>query len=143
MDRTFPYFRMRQIVGDMVFNSPRNICCDYLLESPHWGNSNNISQHIFLGVNKGSVGILHSRKFFLTTKSQGTKTVIITKVLCTFGFLCNFLKSVISNLQKLGNQQQGSQRVEHSLWLSTMYELYWCPMCILSCIIWECWQCFW
>ena len=36
-----------------VFNTSRNICCGYLLESPRWGDSNKYPQHMFHGVNKG------------------------------------------------------------------------------------------
>ena len=30
--------------------TPRNICCGYLLELPHWGDSNKYPQHMFLRV---------------------------------------------------------------------------------------------
>ena len=41
---------MRQIIGDfqcIVLNTPRNICCVYLLESLQQGRSDSCPQHVF------------------------------------------------------------------------------------------------
>ena len=77
---------------NIVFNTPRNICCGYLLESPRQGDSNKYIQHVFLGVNKGQksfisfirlvhIGILYSGKFFITAESWGTNVVVIARFL--------------------------------------------------------------
>ena len=75
MERFFSsrWGRLLEISMNTLFNTARNICCGYLLESPHQGDSNKYPQHMFLGVNKGKkafyhlsywyVGILYSDKF--------------------------------------------------------------------------------
>ena len=73
----------------MVFNTPRDICCEYLLESPYRGDSNKYPQHMFLEVNKKKkrpllpsivfyVGILYNAKFVSTAKPYETSTVVMT-----------------------------------------------------------------
>ena len=66
-----------------MFNTPRNICCGYLLELPRRGNSNKYPQHMFHGENKEKelfviyhlvhVAILYRGKFFLTEESWGDR----------------------------------------------------------------------
>ena len=86
--------RWLEIFKNIVFNTPRNTCCGYLLELPPWGDSNKYPPNMFLGVIKGKksflsfivlvhVGILYSDKFFLTADSWKTNAVVVTKVLCT------------------------------------------------------------
>ena len=41
-----------EIFKNTVFNTPRNRCCGYLLETPRRGDSYKSPQHMFLGVNK-------------------------------------------------------------------------------------------
>ena len=80
------------IFRNIVFYTQKNICCGYLLESPHRGDSNKYPQHMFLGVysQKASlllpfillyVGILYNSILF-NGKMLGTKAVVITRVLC-------------------------------------------------------------
>ena len=57
-----------------VFNTPRDICCWYLLKLPRWGDSNRYPQHMFLGVNKGKklfyhLSYWHMLEFFITANS--------------------------------------------------------------------------
>ena len=85
--------RWLEIFKNTVFNTPRNICCGYLLESSRRGDSNKYPQHMFLGVYMWKksflsfiilvhVGILYSNKFLLTAESWGTNDVIITRLPC-------------------------------------------------------------
>ena len=46
-------------IFNTVFNTRRNICCGYLLESPPWGDSDKYPQNMFLGVNKGKKAFYH------------------------------------------------------------------------------------
>ena len=41
----------------MIFNTPSNICCKYLLESPHRGDSNKYLQQMVFGVNKAKASV--------------------------------------------------------------------------------------
>ena len=51
--------RQLEIFKNTVFNTPRNIFCGYLSESPRWGDSNKYPQHMFLEVNKGKKAFYH------------------------------------------------------------------------------------
>ena len=96
---------MLEIFNNTVFNISRNICCGYLIESPRRSDSNNYTQHMFLGVNKGiesflsfiileHVGILYSGKIVLTAESWGTNDVVITRFLCSkYCFCCSSNRS--------------------------------------------------
>ena len=50
---TNPKLKFRWNIGDIqenvAFNTSRNICCGYLLESPRWGVSIKYPQHTSLG----------------------------------------------------------------------------------------------
>ena len=54
-----------EIVKNTVFNTPRNICCSYLLESPRRGESYKYPQHMFLGVNKGKKAFYHLSHWYM------------------------------------------------------------------------------
>ena len=41
----------------MSFNTSRNICFGYLLESPHWGDSNEYQIQMFYKNNKNKSGL--------------------------------------------------------------------------------------
>ena len=67
-----------------------NICFGYLLESPHRGNSNKYSKHMFceeIRIKQGilfcPLRILYNSKFILVAISLGTKAVVVTGVHCS------------------------------------------------------------
>ena len=81
-----------EVLKKIVFSTPRNICCGYLLESPRWGNSNKYPQHMFLGVIKKKKGpLLPMLGFFIAANSfeqqslRKKNTCYITRVLCRKG----------------------------------------------------------
>ena len=47
---------------DIFLISPRNICCGYSLEAPHWGASNEYQQHTFSSRNKKDIRIFRIKK---------------------------------------------------------------------------------
>ena len=68
------------------------ICFGYLLELPHWGNSNKYPKHMFyeeLIVKQGlsyitfcPLRLLYNRKFILMATSLATNAVVVTRVHC-------------------------------------------------------------
>ena len=82
-----------KLCKNIVFNISRNICLVYLLESPHWVDSNKYPKHMFykeIRKYKGlscisfcSLRSLYSSKFVLMT-SFGTNAGVATRVHCFF-----------------------------------------------------------
>ena len=78
---------------NIVFNTLKNIWFGYLLESPHWGDSNKYPKHIFYEeirtkqdlsyISICSLSILYNSQFVLTVTSSGTDVVVVTRVHCT------------------------------------------------------------
>ena len=70
-----------------------NKCFEYLLESPHWGDSHKYPKHTFYGVIRIKRGlsyislcpfrILCNSKFILMARSLETNAVVVTRGHCT------------------------------------------------------------
>ena len=96
-------------LNNIVLNIPRNICCGYLLKSPHQGYSNRNAKHTFLRVNKKRkgflslnillyVGILYSGKFFLMAEPWETNAVVITRFFCIMLVTLQLSKSLCKEI---------------------------------------------
>ena len=86
-----------------------SICFEYLLESPHLGDSNKYPKHMFYGEIRIKQGllyilfcplkILYNSKFILMAISSGTNAVVVTRVHCSkmdfFFFLSNFSTTMV------------------------------------------------
>ena len=69
-----------------------NIYFEYLLESPHWGDSNKYSKHMSYGEIRIKQGlsyipfcplrILYNSKFILMATFLGTNAVVVTRIRC-------------------------------------------------------------
>ena len=95
-----------EIRQEYCIKSSSNLCFGYLLESPHWGNSNKYPKHMFCEETRIKQGlsyisfcplrILYNSKFILMATSLGTNAVFVTKVhwIKNVRFLHNNLKSM-------------------------------------------------
>ena len=55
----------------------RNICCEYLLESPRCGNSNEYPRHMFLGILNTILFNFSNISFKIDLKIRSIQTVVI------------------------------------------------------------------
>ena len=90
---------IRNYAGTLLFNTSSNICFEYLLELPHWCNSNKYPKHTFyeeIKIKYGiccislcSLRILYNSKFILMAISSGTNAVVVTRFHCITQFYSN------------------------------------------------------
>ena len=83
-----------KLCNNIVFNTIKNMCFGYLLESPEWGDSNKYPKHMFFEeirtkqylcyISTCSLSILYNNKFNLMAMSLGTKAVVVTRVHCIY-----------------------------------------------------------
>ena len=76
----------------------RNICCGYLLESPHWGDSNKYPQHTFLGILNTVFLNISNYLSHLELRNRCIQIAVITNfvVISNVGikrFDCNYLSN--------------------------------------------------
>ena len=84
---------IRNFAGTLLFNTLRNICFGYLLESPHRVDSNKYPKHTFYEeitikhdiccILFCSLRILYNSKFILMAIYLGTNVVVVTRVHCS------------------------------------------------------------
>ena len=74
-----------------IFNSLRNVCFGYLLESPHLGDSNKNPKHVLWGNKNNIRPFLHiilltenslQHQIILLAVCLGTNAVMVTRVHC-------------------------------------------------------------
>ena len=79
----------QKLCKNIWFNTSRNICSEYLFESPHWGDSNKYPKHMFceVRIKQGlssisfcSLRSLNNSKFILMATSLSTNYVAVTRV---------------------------------------------------------------
>ena len=83
-----------------------NLCFGYLLELPHWGNSNKYSKHMFyeeIIMKQGlcyisfcPLRLLYNRKFILMATSPETYAVVVTRVHCKIFTWNHFLSRAMN-----------------------------------------------
>ena len=80
-----------EIMPEYCIKTSSHICFGYLLESPHWGNSNKYPKHMLYEEMRIKYGlpyisfcplirILYNSKFILMATSLGTNVVVVTRV---------------------------------------------------------------
>ena len=65
-------------MGFVFLISPRNICCGYLLESPHRGDSNKYPQHMLLEILNATFLNISNNSSHLELRICSIQTVVIT-----------------------------------------------------------------
>ena len=79
---------------EFCIKTSSNICFGYLLESPHWGNSNKYPKHMFckeVRIKQGfsyiafyPLRILNNSKFIIMATSLAINAVVVTTVHCMY-----------------------------------------------------------